>query len=130
MYPRLLACSLALAVCASCGGNSNSDPPRSDAGICVEPDASKAVCADGGGPNYARVRSIVATACVPCHNEETAAMDGGTWPLTTRDDLASWTEVITEDILNCSMPPADGGVPMHRRDRDLLVQWLLCGAPK
>jgi hypothetical protein len=130
MYARLLACTLALAVCASCGGGPKSDPAPSDAGLCVDPDASKSACANDGGPNYERVKSILASACVPCHNEMTAAQDGGTWPLTKYDDVFEWVPVIKESILNCSMPPADGGVPMHRRDRDLLVQWLLCDAPE
>jgi len=127
MSPRLGAGALLLAVCAS-ACNSSSDPPTVAAAvICQEPDAGKAACAADAGPTYNTVRSILNTACVPCHDGSDP--DGGTWPLTDYDDIAAWAGPIKDDMLNCSMPPADGGVPITRHDRDVLVQWLLCNAP-
>jgi uncharacterized membrane protein len=126
MVSRLGAGLLVLAVCAgACGGGSTA--PTVAAQTCEDPDASKAVCAADAGPTYNRVRSIINSACVPCHD---GSDPDGSWPLTDYDDIAAWASTIKDDMLNCSMPPADGGVPITRHDRDLLVQWLLCDTPR
>jgi hypothetical protein len=127
MYARVRACIFALAV-GSCGGGSTST--TASPLVCDDVDASTSVCEAGAGPTYAAIEPIVAKSCLPCHNDPNPDPDGGdTWPLITYDDVAGWTSVVKEDILNCSMPPADGGVPMTAHDRDLFVQWILCGAP-
>jgi len=126
MYRWLQACLLTLAFCAC---SSDLTVPTTGELVCRDVDASSAACEAGVGPTYDAIRPIVAKSCLPCHDDPNPDPDGGTWPLITYDDVAGWTSVVKEDILDCSMPPADGGVPITAKDRDLFVQWILCGAP-
>ena len=63
---------------------------------------------------------------MPCHSDSV----GSNWPLTTYDDVAGWADVIASDVVTCTMPPADGGVPITEHDRITLVNWFVCGNPQ
>jgi hypothetical protein len=61
---------------------------------------------------------------VVCHN----GLAGGPWPLLHYTDVADWQETIAADLLDCSMPPRNAGVPMPNEDRTAILTWILCGA--
>jgi hypothetical protein len=87
-------------------------------------------------PSYQRdVAPVLNTYCNNCHNAE---VDGGPWPLGGYENVHHWKELMVIDLMSCRiagivkghpMPPADAGTPLPATERDVMVQWLLCGAP-
>ncbi len=88
---------------------------------------------DGGGgaepvPTYGDVKPVLDARCANCH---VSGDPTGPWPLTTYQDVASWSEVIRSQIETCEMPPVnDGGVPLTDAEKRLLLRWLACGSPQ
>jgi hypothetical protein len=124
MNARLAFCVLAFGLGAC--GNSRAIEELVQCGTV---DASSAACpADGGagGLTYAQVEPLIVKSCVPCHD----GMMTDVWPLTDYGDIAAWASSIKNSILDCSMPPADGGVPITNAERSALVQWVLCKTPR
>jgi len=79
------------------------------------------------GPSYASdVVPILDKRCNNCHAENT---DGGPWPLGGYDDVTAWRDTIMNDLLRCTMPPADAGVPIPNDERAILMAWIICGTP-
>jgi len=68
---------------------------------------------------------------VPCHDGTMKDVVTGedVWPLTTYDDVAEWGSIVKNSILECTMPPADGAVPITDAERSAIVQWVLCKTP-
>jgi len=112
-----LGASLVLAAC----GNGDAVIGQTSALSCPGVDAS-ATCETDGAP-FDAILPILQKSCIPCH--DTSAPDAA-WPLTTYDDVEAWSGVIEGDILRCSMPPADGGVPITSAERLALVNWMIC----
>jgi uncharacterized membrane protein len=78
-------------------------------------------------PRYRDVAPIVAARCGSCH---VATPDGsGPWPLDNYEDVAEWAGLIRQDVLNCSMPPADSDVRMTQNEALAIVTWIACGTP-
>ncbi|MES1173132.1 MAG: cytochrome c [Myxococcales bacterium] len=72
---------------------------------------------------YADVAGIFRDKCVSCHY----GAAGGPWPLTTYDDAADWKDTVRDDVLDCSMPPADSGVTLSDAERLAILSWVRCG---
>ncbi|HEX3769550.1 MAG TPA: hypothetical protein VHV30_01740 [Polyangiaceae bacterium] len=146
--------TLALAVTAlqaACGGSpaapagggsgasasSAAIAPASDAGtpgdaaLAVENEilASCSVSAPAScpapAPRYADVEAIFTETCVPCHAGTTASPQ---WPLDSYTRVNAWAPDIEAELLDCDMPPIDGGVPITAAQRTALLAWLGCGA--
>ncbi|HVY38604.1 MAG TPA: hypothetical protein VHM31_11735 [Polyangia bacterium] len=78
-------------------------------------------------PRYADVAPIISQRCaMPCHS----GVPNGPWPLTDYEHVADWADTVRADLLDCSMPPADGGVPITADDRTAVLTWIRCGAPE
>lgn len=97
------------------------------------PDAATFVCevtaptsCPSPAPAYADVQPIFREHCVPCHG----GVSGGPWPLTDYVHVYDWKDDIRGDLVQCSMPPYDGGTPMPPAQRDAILVWLRCGAPR
>lgn len=103
---------LALAA-TSCSGHEVCTPPTTE------------VCPAAVPSFAAEVLPILNQRCNNCH---AANVDGGPWPLDTRQNVKDWRSLIIEDLRKCSMPPP-GSDPMPTAERDKLWAWLICGAP-
>lgn len=77
-------------------------------------------------PTYADVRPIFEEACAPCHDPADPA---GPWPLDSFEHIVSWRPEVGDELRNCTMPPLDGD-PLRPRDRQRLMEWVLCGTPR
>ena len=78
-------------------------------------------------PRYADVAPILVARCGSCHVESS---DGSApWPLDTYDNVAEWAGLIRQDVLDCTMPPADGSVRMTPNEAWTIVTWIACGTP-
>jgi cytochrome c5 len=113
-----LACAL-----SACGSSSNA-PATTGELVCNAVDAGASCATDG--PTFESLQPVFARACNPCHDGTTP---DGPWPLVNYDDVASWSSLIKSDILNCSMPPSDGGIPITDHERNAIVNWVLCDVP-
>jgi hypothetical protein len=93
--------------------------------VCTS--ALPAECPDGGAPSYAAVIApIVASRCLPaCHEPGGAS---GNKPLTTRALIKSRLPTVLTQIYTCRMPPAERP-QLPEGEADLLLTWLVCGAP-
>jgi hypothetical protein len=75
---------------------------------------------------YADIAPILEQRCLSCHR----GTPGGPWPLTSYEHVASWANEIRGQVSACAMPPADAGSTMTDEERDRLLLWVRCGAPK
>jgi hypothetical protein len=74
-------------------------------------------------PAYQDVSPIVQRDCVPCHAAATGGKDE-----TSYDLVYAQRNAVLVQVGNCLMPP--GGSPqLQASERDLLLTWLVCGAP-
>jgi cytochrome c5 len=92
--------------------------------VC-EPPTSE-VCSSAAPSFSAEIAPILEQRCNNCH---APGVDGGPWPLDTRQNVSDWSSIIIKDLKDCSMPPAGSGVPFSTEERDKLWAWLICGAP-
>ncbi len=76
-------------------------------------------------PHYADVAPIFQRRCIICHS---GAVDGP-WPLTNYEHIADWQDIIRGDMLDCTMPPVDAGVPITREERMAILTWIRCALP-
>jgi hypothetical protein len=75
---------------------------------------------------YPDVAPIFHARCAAvCHS----GIADGPWSLRDYEHVADWWDVIRDDILNCSMPPMDAGVPITTEERIAIVTWIRCGFP-
>lgn len=77
-------------------------------------------------PRYADVEPVFAERCVICH----AGNWNGPWPLNSYQHVADWEDTIRSNVLDCTMPPLDAGVPITTEERTLILTWLRCGMPR
>jgi hypothetical protein len=78
-------------------------------------------------PHYSDVQPIFQQRCVICHDGATA---DSPWPLTEYEHVADWYDMIRSEVVNCTMPPADAGVPMTDDERMKILTWIRCGFPE
>jgi uncharacterized membrane protein len=77
-------------------------------------------------PRYADVAPVFERRCVICH----AGAPGGPWSLADYGHVADWQDTIRSSLRDCSMPPADAGVPMTLEERTAILTWIRCGLPR
>lgn len=78
-------------------------------------------------PRYRDVATIVEQRCAtPCHS----GVPDGPWPLIDYEHVADWADVVRASLLDCSMPPADGGVSITTNERLTILAWIRCGFPE
>lgn len=122
-----IAVSLAAVLCSvSCGDASRDPVPSGDAGrIEVCPRSLPKDCP--APPSYKQdIAPLVETRCLMCHGP-----GGKAYPardLTSYDHMYAQRTEILSQVYNCRMPPEDG-TPLSARELDLLLLWLVCGAP-
>lgn len=115
-----------------CGGSSPSDHH-------VDGVPSGATCPSSGAPTaQAFGQAFLDSYCRSCHSEGvTGTARHGAPPdinLDTLQEVRSWADSIDvhaavgPDSHNEAMPPADSPQPSHE-ERELLGEWLACGAP-
>ena len=99
------------------------DPAEKSAEACTV--QAPTACPDPP-PTYAAIEPVIAERCLPCHY----GMPGGPWPLTSYTHVVDWTDIIRATMLTCVMPPRNSGMTMPSAERELILQWLRCGAPE
>jgi hypothetical protein len=78
-------------------------------------------------PTYANVEPIFRQRCVgPCHS----GTADGPWPLTTYEHIYDWKDIVSARLLDCTMPPLDGGVPITTEERLAILTWIACDSPE
>jgi len=110
-------------VAAGCGPSSQTDGGvTTDAAPLVCTVKAPTVCPDPP-PHYPDIEPIIQQKCVSCHQ----GLPGGNWPLLQYSHVADWQDVIRAQMLACTMPPPDAGVPMSDEEREAILTWILCG---
>jgi hypothetical protein len=83
---------------------------------------------------YGDVQATFQGRCVGvCHNGTTPDPNKNNepiWGFTDYEHVVSWQDTIRAEVLRCSMPPADAGVPMTVEERRAILEFLRCGLPK
>lgn len=145
-YIRTMACgkafwvfvaALVLGACATgdVASDAGAGSTALDAGAgSVDPDAAAPMECDVTAPTrcpeppprYADVEPIFQQRCVGCHY----GMPDGPWPLTSYGHVASWANEIRGQVLACTMPPPEEGVPMTVEEREAILTWIRCGVPE
>ncbi len=77
-------------------------------------------------PHYPDVAPVFESRCVICHSGTWE----GPWPLNDYGHVADWQDSIRANLLDCSMPPPDAGVPITLEERLAILTWIRCGLPK
>jgi uncharacterized membrane protein len=77
-------------------------------------------------PRYADVQPIFTRRCGVCHGQDWT----GEWPLDNYSHIADWQAEIRAELVSCSMPPPDAGVPIPDDERNAILSWLRCGLPR
>ena len=91
---------------------------------CVPPTSE--VCPSTVPSFSTEIAPILNSRCNNCHAPD---IDGGPWPLDTRQNVKDWAPLLIKDLKECSMPPPGSGVAFPVEERDKLWAWLICGAP-
>ena len=76
-------------------------------------------------PHYGDVEPIFQARCVICHNPTWS----GPWPLDSYRHVTDWQDTIRSNLLDCTMPPPEAGVPMSNEERLAILTWIRCGFP-
>ena len=76
-------------------------------------------------PHYADIEPILKDRCFTCHDGT-----GEQWGLDNYEHVADWFAEIRAQMVACSMPPLDSGIPMPTSERMQIVQWIRCDYPK
>jgi hypothetical protein len=112
---------------------------RNDAGMVGATGATGALPADPCGVSapktctdsslrYADVAPIFAMRCGDtCH---AVGNPDGNWPLVSYQHVADWSNEIRDQVASCSQPPPAARVPMSVAEREKILVWLRCGAPR
>lgn len=96
------------------------DAPVVDVEVCMAQTPPES-CPDPA-PTYGDVAPIVQRRCSMCHG-----VGDKTWPLDTYHRLADWYDIVQSMLLDCTMPPLDGGVTMTADERATILAWIQCG---
>jgi hypothetical protein len=105
-----------------CTGPSNPPAPTPACSVSLPNDSA----CGSGGPSYASdVAPLVKATCLDCHF---AGNRNSTVVLETAAQLKKSQGLVEGELYRCDMPPADG-TPLDDDQRQLLLQWLVCGAP-
>jgi len=113
---------LGLLVLGACSSAEPSDPGMTS-GICTA--IAPTECPDPA-PRYADVTPIFERRCASCHS----GVPGGPWPLDNYEHIADWALSVRDELLRCSMPPANSGVTITAEERAQILAWVRCGYPE
>src|SRR5262249_51832261 len=72
------------------------------------------------------VSQLIAQKCVICHAPTGIVAEK---PLDTYDAVFRMRGPVLNQVYSCNMPPPDGGA-LDDEERQALLGWLVCGAPK
>lgn len=110
------------------GGVSPSDagPPRDAAVLPLVCNVPAPASCPSPAPRYPEIAAIIKQRCASCHSP----LWTGPWPLDTYGHVADWQDTIQANLLDCSMPPPDAGVPMTVDERVSILTWIKCGLPQ
>ena len=76
---------------------------------------------------YVDVAPIFEQRCVnTCHSPRW----NGPWPLDAYEHVADWQDTIRTELLGCTMPPRDAGVPITLEEQTAILTWIRCGIPR
>lgn len=132
--PLLIAACLALLAAAGACGGSNAAATDGGPDVAPGPDGGALICAvqpptscPDPPVHYSDVVPVIQARCLPCHD---GVVDGGPWPLTDYQHNADWAFPIRDELVNCTMPPADGGVTISDEERQAILTWIRCGYPE
>jgi hypothetical protein len=121
---------LAIGALTACSGSSTleGDPfdASSESALGACPGPASDMCSLPG-PSY--MNDIVPILEQRCNNCHVAGVDGGPWPLGGYAEVRDWRSAILRDLRECTMPPADAGLPFPEQERAALMAWLICDAP-
>ena len=84
---------------------------------------------------YEMVQPIMQARCVSvCHNGTTPdpnpnPITPNIWPLASYKDITDWNDTIRSSMADCSMPPADAGVPVTVEERKAIIEFIRCEYP-
>ena len=81
---------------------------------------------DNPALRYSDVAPIISNRCHQCHS----AAANISWPLEAYEHLADWHDDIRADLVNCTMPPDDAGIPFSEEERNTVLMWIRCGYPE
>jgi uncharacterized membrane protein len=113
-----LLASLSLPACAG------PDPPPVE-NECKAGLPSEDACATAT-PSYAEdIAPLVEARCLECHfagNRQSSVV------LETHAQLAGSRQLVETRVYRCQMPPSEA-TALSATERELLLQWLVCGAP-
>jgi len=97
-----------------------------DGSAAACPPPSSTACA-APSPSYANdIVPIFDARCNGCHDP---TIPDGPWPLHDYQDVIDWKGLVVDSLLNCTMPPADGGTPLPELERQRLFAWVACDTP-
>ena len=71
------------------------------------------------------VKPIIEARCLSCHDG-----NGEEWPLTDYPHVADWVSEVRAVIADCSMPPPEERIEMPTSERQVILDWVRCGAPE
>jgi hypothetical protein len=94
--------------------------------VCPELPASTAICPDPPPSFTNDVLPILNQRCNNCHDP---SLTNGPWPLDNYYDVSEWEGLIATDLVNCAMPPPDGGTTLPEAERERVMSWIVCGTP-
>lgn len=83
-------------------------------------------CPDPSLSYASGVGDTLETTCFPCH------APGGvesTVPLTSYSEVSTRLTSVAGQLETCTMPPA-GSPSISTRDRQAILDWIVCGAPR
>ena len=120
-WARLLPCMLVVA----CAGSNATEGEHTEPSYVCDPIEAPTACPDPP-PTFANVAPIFGERCItPCHS----GTPNGPWPLTRYEHVYDWQDDIRSRLLDCTMPPIDGGVPITTDERLAILTWIRCGLP-
>ena len=124
----------ALGGCTDSGGPTQQSVPIDSDGGEGDGDSQDALVCDTVLPTscptpvvtYQRdVKPIIEARCLSCHDG-----NGKEWPLTDYAHVADWVGEVRAVIADCSMPPPEEDIEMPTSERQVLLDWVRCGAPE
>jgi uncharacterized membrane protein len=102
---------VALAACGGSGGSCPNDLPAS--------------CPSSPPSYQGAIAPLISARCLICHSP------GGqeqSIPFTTYQNVFAERSPMLDQVYACNMPPA-GAQQLSSQERNLLLTWLVCGAP-
>lgn len=102
------------------GGTSGSD------GACPANLPSDADCSSTTPSYKTDIAPLVSARCLECHYEGNG-LSGVS--LTTQMELSATSSLALTKVYRCEMPPSDQAQPLSESERQLLMRYLVCGAP-